>query len=199
MEKTPEVAGGNREIRTVQTGASSDRVGRSREQQILVEYSDEEDGGGSEQEAMVTARSDAHSTYSGRGAEHSDSDYASARDETANTVTDATDFSDDERGGYDLALMPEEFLSIFSKARHNHYKEVALMFDQGAPIDGRDQFGNTVLHLACQNGHKRLAKACLRREADTNAPNYKGNTPLHFCFAFGYTELGEYLIAKAGA
>ena len=29
-----------------------------------------------------------------------------------------------------------------------------------------------------------------------NAANLRGNTCLHFCFAFGFVELGEYLITK---
>mmetsp|Transcript_15078 Transcript_15078/g.32751 ORF Transcript_15078/g.32751 Transcript_15078/m.32751 type:complete len:193 (-) Transcript_15078:107-685(-) len=95
--------------------------------------------------------------------------------------------------------MPSQFLWIFSKARHNHTSEVKRGFEEGAPIDGCDQFGNTLLHIACQNGLKRLAKTCLRRGGNVNSQNYKGNTPLHFCFAFGYNELGDYLIAKGGA
>ena len=32
---------------------------------------------------------------------------------------------------------------------------------------------------------------------DINARNHKGNTPLHYCFAYGYGDtLGEYLISK---
>ena len=42
----------------------------------------------------------------------------------------------------------------------------------------------------------RRVKAALRRGADVNAANLRGNTCLHFCFAFGFTELGEYLITK---
>jgi ankyrin repeat protein len=37
----------------------------------------------------------------------------------------------------------------------------------------------------------------LRKGADINVKNLKGNTPLHFCFQFGYGDsLGEYLISK---
>lgn len=32
----------------------------------------------------------------------------------------------------------------------------------GAPVDAQDPFGNTVLHTACQNGNKRIVKACMR-------------------------------------
>ena len=109
-----------------------------------------------------------------------------------------------------------------AQARHNKYKDVEAMFLDGAPVDGRDQYGNTVLHVACQvrlpqaqlaraharhcavrherhgfrtygmgriqNGHKRLAKSCLRAGSNVNSQNLKGQTPLHFCFAFGYPD-----------
>uniref|UniRef100_A0A7S4PRI8 Uncharacterized protein n=1 Tax=Guillardia theta TaxID=55529 RepID=A0A7S4PRI8_GUITH len=96
-------------------------------------------------------------------------------------------------------LMPKEFEKIFSKTRHGRHREVEEMFEEGAPVDGQDPYGNTVLHTACQNGNKRIVKICLRRGANTNAQNIRGHTPLHFCFAYGYEELGDYLIAKADA
>jgi ankyrin repeat protein len=63
-------------------------------------------------------------------------------------------------------------------------------------VDARDQFGNSALTVACQNGNKRIAKVLLRQGADINQQNSKGNSPMHYCFAFGYAELGEYLISK---
>lgn len=60
----------------------------------------------------------------------------------------------------------------------------------------RDVYGNTITLIAGQNGHKRIVKAALRRGADINAANYRGNTALHFCFAFGFETLGNYLISK---
>ena len=32
--------------------------------------------------------------------------------------------------------------------------------------------------------------------ADVNCSNNKGNTALHFCFAYGYEDLGKFLIIK---
>ena len=52
----------------------------------------------------------------------------------------------------------------------------------GLPVDVRDNYGNTILVIACQNGNKRVAKAVLRRGANINARNHKGNTPLHYCY-----------------
>lgn len=66
-------------------------------------------------------------------------------------------------------------------------------------MDVRDNFGNTALIVACQNGHKRALKAVLRRGADPNATNARGNTALHYCYAFGYGgTLGRYLMEKGG-
>ena len=69
--------------------------------------------------------------------------------------------------------------------------------NRGVPVDVRDNFGNTALIVACQNGHKRALKAVLRRGADPNAINARGNTALHYCYAFGYGgTLGRYLMEK---
>ena len=55
---------------------------------------------------------------------------------------------------------------------------------------------NSLLHVACQNGNKVIVKNCLRSGAYINCQNSRGNTPLHYCFAYGYTELGQYLVSK---
>lgn len=55
---------------------------------------------------------------------------------------------------------------------------------------------NSLIHVAAQNGNKLMAKNLLRNGANINAINGRGNSPLHFCFAYGYQELGEYLISK---
>jgi ankyrin repeat protein len=58
-----------------------------------------------------------------------------------------------------------------------------LLKKPGLSVDVRDKFGNTPLIVACQNGHGRLAKMCVRYGADVNAVNHKKNTPLHFTAA----------------
>ncbi|CAN0024153.1 unnamed protein product, partial [Discosporangium mesarthrocarpum] len=76
---------------------------------------------------------------------------------------------------------------IFSYARHNRVADVERMLDNGVPANVRDLHGNTILIIACQNGHKRVLKAALRRGADINASNHHGNTALHYCYTFGET------------
>lgn len=95
------------------------------------------------------------------------------------------------------AVNERDVKSIFQAMRHNRAQEVTQLLDKGVPINVKDKFGNTLLAVACQNGLKRLAKLALRRGADINSRNYKGNTPLHFCYTYGYGDtLGAYLISK---
>ena len=90
----------------------------------------------------------------------------------------------------------KSFEIVFSRARHGRFDEVRAALDSGMGVDTRDKYGNTLLHIACQNGNKRLLKMLLRSHADIDAVNKNGNTGLHFCFMYAYYGLGEYLISK---
>jgi ankyrin repeat protein len=67
---------------------------------------------------------------------------------------------------------------------------------EGVPVDCRDISGNTLLLLACRQGHKRMVKFLLRRGATMNAQNHSGNSALHFCIMHKHTELASYLQSK---
>jgi hypothetical protein len=79
-------------------------------------------------------------------------------------------------------ISEQDVEDIFSYTRHGRVEEIEKLLNKGIPIDIRDPFGNTLLIIACQNGNKRVAKAILRRGANINARNLKGNTPLHYCY-----------------
>jgi ankyrin repeat protein len=53
----------------------------------------------------------------------------------------------------------------------------ALLIEQGADVDEKDQFGNTPLHLALR--YPDMVRLLLDSGADVNARNAMGNTPLH--------------------
>ena len=74
--------------------------------------------------------------------------------------------------------------SIFSYTRHGRIQEVDKLLSKGVPPDVIDENGNSILAIACQNGNKRLAKLALRRGANINASNVRGNTALHFCYKY---------------
>jgi ankyrin repeat protein len=86
---------------------------------------------------------------------------------------------------------------IFSFTRHGKADKVDALLLRGVNVNTRDENGNTILAVACQNGNKRLVKVALRYGAQINACNFKGNTALHFCYRYGYSDsLGSYLIGK---
>ena len=83
--------------------------------------------------------------------------------------------------------MAEEHLlrEAFSLVRHNRHRKLKAFLkshEADLDVDTRDEKGNTMLCVACQNGLKRMAKIVLKNGADMNVQNNLGNTPLHFCF-----------------
>lgn len=120
--------------------------------------------------------------------------------------------------GGGLSLSDKEVADVFSLARHNRCKEVEALLERGVPVNLRDKHGNTILTIACQNGLKKMAcvaalvlsqlcnshsccephrKVALRAGGDINTRNYKGNTPLHYCFTYGFGDtLGQYMLSK---
>lgn len=102
-------------------------------------------------------------------------------------------------GRASFAAMHDVVLTkLFSYGRHGRLKEIeSLLESRECPgIDTQDKIGATLLHIACQNGRKKVVKLALRRGANINTANHQGNTPLHYCFAMGHEELGNYLIRK---
>ncbi|RHY31664.1 hypothetical protein DYB32_003261 [Aphanomyces invadans] len=75
---------------------------------------------------------------------------------------------------------------------------VLRSFNNGTAWDSFDEDGNSLLHLACLAGSKRLIKLCLRYGMDINAVNTTGAlTPLHTIIATTYSqraELVDYMI-----
>ena len=71
-----------------------------------------------------------------------------------------------------------------------------LLDTAGVAVDTRDEHGNTLFILSCQQGSKRFAKFLLRRGATINAQNNIGNSALHFLHAYNHIQLAKYIIGK---
>lgn len=84
--------------------------------------------------------------------------------------------------GVEDPVTAEDVEDIFRYARHGRCEEMEKLLDLGIPVDIRDEYGSTLLIVACQNGNKKIAKSALRRGANINARNFKGNTALHYCY-----------------
>jgi hypothetical protein len=87
---------------------------------------------------------------------------------------------------------------VFRRIRHGRVGETFALFTSGAvDPNSRDRFGNTPLIVAAQNDRKRIAKMLVKTAgADVNLRNEKGNTALHYCYAYGHFELGTFLERK---
>mmetsp|Transcript_6499 Transcript_6499/g.26081 ORF Transcript_6499/g.26081 Transcript_6499/m.26081 type:complete len:700 (-) Transcript_6499:1196-3295(-) len=121
--------------------------------------------------------------------------------------SDRSDFSDDDGGsswGGSSAGGDALVIEAFSRARHGRVKELQKLFASGVDPRVRDGNGLTLLHIACQNNQRRSAKLVLKstdykskppRLELIDAQTNNGHTGLHFCFAYGYQALGEYLLS----
>lgn len=89
----------------------------------------------------------------------------------------------------------ERCRGIFKFIRNGDYKEVEELLASGMPVDLTDASGFTPLMVACQQGQRRVIKACLRRGASLNVQNQHGDTALHCCMPHS-EELARYLIGK---
>ena len=99
----------------------------------------------------------------------------------------------------------EDVVEAFSRARHGRTKELDKLFQLERVDPGvRDQHGLTLLHIAAQNNQRKAAKLVLKRtDFATDPPRLSlidaqtsaGHTALHFAFAYGYKDLGKYLLS----
>lgn len=101
-----------------------------------------------------------------------------------------------EEAAVEASVDPKQ---VFSSARHARHKEVEAALAAGFDPSYADSFGNTLFHVACQNGIKRIAKLAIKYGGDMDGQNLKGNTGVHFLFAFGYPDVGEYFIEKGAS
>ena len=93
-------------------------------------------------------------------------------------------------------IMLDNTHKAFLSVRNGDYETTDSLLDEGVPVDSVDENGNSLFLIASQQGLKRMAKLLLRRGANFNFQNNVGNTALHYCFAYSFDDLGEYLIKK---
>ena len=55
--------------------------------------------------------------------------------------------------------------------KNANFDDLETVMDEGVSVECRDEYGNTLLILSCQQGNKRMAKFLLRRGAQINAQN----------------------------
>lgn len=84
-------------------------------------------------------------------------------------------------------------------AKTSNIAQMEDALEDDIPVDTIDEFGNTLLMLAAQQGSKRMCKYLLRRGANVNSQNLSGNTCLHYCYAYSHHDLAKYLISRVSS
>ena len=71
-----------------------------------------------------------------------------------------------------------------------------LLQGKHSPVENKDSYGETALHLAVDNGHKDIVELLLAKGANVNAPGKSGETPLHLAALRGQGGIAEVLLAS---
>ncbi|RQM11538.1 hypothetical protein B5M09_002962 [Aphanomyces astaci] len=107
-----------------------------------------------------------------------------------------TTADEDEVPPEDEVTEAERIAKAVLYTRNNNIKELENMLDQGVNINARDENGNTLFILACQQGNKNMCKFLMRRRCELDSQNFRGNTGLHYCYEYKWTDLATYLKDK---
>ena len=65
-------------------------------------------------------------------------------------------------------------------------------------LNKTDEHGNTVLHIAAQNGNLHLGKILIKKGANPNHQNKHGQTPGHYAVAFQFYDFASWLFDADG-
>ena len=63
----------------------------------------------------------------------------------------------------------------------------------------KKSFVTCVLFTAASNGHSAVVKLLIKKKADLNCRNCRGQTALHLALKYGYTDVAELLVGKVRA
>ncbi|XP_060908571.1 ankyrin repeat and EF-hand domain-containing protein 1a isoform X1 [Labrus mixtus] len=100
--------------------------------------------------------------------------------------------------GWYLEKPEKVYVNINYCVKSGDLESLNLAFNQGVPVDVKDQFYKTPLMAACASGNYEVAQYLLTHGADVNACDQFSWTPLHHAAQAGQVELLE-LLVKAGA
>ncbi|KAK3446427.1 hypothetical protein EUGRSUZ_A02127 [Eucalyptus grandis] len=85
---------------------------------------------------------------------------------------------------------------LCAAARKGEARQIHRLLENGAAINGRDQYGWTALHRASFKGHTEAVRALLEKGIDIDAKDEDGYTALHCATESGHMEVVELLVKK---
>lgn len=106
------------------------------------------------------------------------------------TIKEALDYMPNKK--FDKSLVQVPFVPDFGTVYINGYDRLPFHMNK------IDEFGNTMLSLACQNGNMKLCKFLISKGANPNHQNKNGQTPAHFAIAYKFFDLSTFLFENGG-
>jgi len=88
--------------------------------------------------------------------------------------------------------------ALRAAARTGDVETIRLALDDGAPLDARDRYGQTMLMLAAHAGHLEVVRECLGRGAARDVTAKDGLSALMLAVIAGHADVARALVA-AGA
>ena len=84
--------------------------------------------------------------------------------------------------------------AMLRAAKDGNMSMVSLLIAKGAPVDIKDQQGDTPLLLAAGKGHEIVVKCLLEKGAKVNSRDRSDETPLHIAAGKGHVIVVKYLL-----
>jgi ankyrin repeat protein len=88
---------------------------------------------------------------------------------------------------FDNSLVRVGYIEDFGTAYTDGYERLPFH------VNKADEFGNTMLTLACQNGNVKVTKYLMAKGCNPNHQNLQGQTPAHYCIAYQNYDLSTWL------
>ena len=88
---------------------------------------------------------------------------------------------------FDNSLVRSNYIEDFGTAYSDGYEKLPFH------VNKTDEFGNTMLTLACQNGNVKVTKYLMAKGSNPNHQNLQGQTPAHYCIAYQNFDLSTWL------
>lgn len=100
---------------------------------------------------------------------------------------------------YHEEIIREEDKDIFDYCRENNIGHITKVIKtKNMDVNMKDEEGRTLLHWACDRGHKELVTVLLQYKADINCQDNEGQTALHYAAACEFLDIVE-LLLQSGA
>lgn len=97
-----------------------------------------------------------------------------------------------EDGKFDPIDLRVQFMEEFGTVYKKHISDLAFHINQS------DEHGNTLLHVAAQNGNMKIAKFLISKGSNPNHQNKQGQTPGHFAVSYQFYDFASWLFDEEG-